>query len=188
MDHLVERMRRAPCDEIRIVTRPDKADVIANAERQGIEVVRARPQSLAESILTGARALPRDDVVLIGFPDSVWDPVDGYRSLLHLLDAGWQVALGLFRASDLRRYEPVLLGAGGRVETIEFKPERPSSDWLWGCAAAQAHVLEGLDGQSEPGIYFDALAAEGRVGGVRLTGIYVDIGTPSGLKEARAAR
>lgn len=185
MDHLVERMVKAPCDEIRVVTRPDKTDVIENALRHGAVVVEARPASLGESILAGAKGCSKGDVVLLGFPDSIWEPVDGFTSVLTLLRRGWEVALGLFQGGEMWRYEPVVLGDRGRVERIEFKPERPSSDWLWGCAATSAGTLRGLAGEQEPGRYFDALAARGVVGGVRLSAGYVDIGTPGGLREAQ---
>ena len=186
MDYLVERMRLAPCSEIRVVTRPDKVDVIDNARRHGATIVEGRPASLAESILLGVRGLPDEGVVAIGFPDSIWEPVDGFASVLALLANGWDVALGLFRGSETWRYEPVVLEAE-RVTRIEFKPPRSSSDWLWGCAAATARTLLGLEGRDEPGPYFDELAQGGAVGGVRLSGSYIDIGTPSGLREAQAS-
>jgi glucose-1-phosphate thymidylyltransferase len=183
MDFLVERMRAAPCTELRVVTRPEKLDVIRNAARHGATVIRARPPTLADSILAGMSGLADDDVVLLGFPDSIWEPVDGFRQVVALLSAGWEIGLGLFRAVDLRRYEPALLEEPDRVVGIEFKPERPSSDWLWGCAAASAGALRGLEGEAEPGVYFDRRCDEGVVGGVRLSESYVDMGTPEGLSE-----
>jgi glucose-1-phosphate thymidylyltransferase len=186
MDYLVERMKAAPCTELRVVTRPEKADVIANARLHGATVIEARPATLADSVLAGIEGLARHDVVLLGFPDSLWEPVDGYRPVLELLRAGdWDVALGLFRDdTELRRYEPVVLRRDGvTVERIEFKPDSPSSDWLWGCAATTAGVVRGLDGE-EPGIYFDALARQGRVGAVRLSEDYLDMGTPDSLQLA----
>src|SRR5687767_11544688 len=50
MDYVVERMRAAPCDEVRVVTRPDKQDVIGHAAALGASVVEARPETLAESV------------------------------------------------------------------------------------------------------------------------------------------
>lgn len=184
MDYLVERMRAAPCTEVRVVTRPDKQDVVANAARHGATVIEASPSTLAESVLTAMRGLAGDDVALLGFPDSIWEPIDGFTRVIDLLEAGWSVGLGLFRAKDLRRYEPVVLEDSGRVLGIEFKPENPSSSWIWGCAAATVRALRGLEGEDEPGVYFDSLSRQGRVGGVRLSDTYVDIGTPAGLREA----
>jgi glucose-1-phosphate thymidylyltransferase len=184
MDYLVERMRRAPCSELRVVTRPEKRDVIENATRHAVRVVEARPASPAASFFAGMRDLADDDVVLLGYPDSIWEPVSGYARVLELLDAGWGIALGLFRAEDLRRYEPVVFDDSGKVIRIEFKPERPSSSWLWGCAAAPARALRGLERAEEPGVYFDALCGQGIVGSVCLSDTYVDMGTREGLREA----
>jgi phosphoribosyl 1,2-cyclic phosphodiesterase len=185
MDYVVERMRHAPCAELRVVTRPAKRDVIENAARHGAKVIEADPASLGESLICGIEGLDDDDVVLVGFPDSIWEPVDGYSRVLRLLDDGWAVGLGLFEAQEMRRYEPVVADDSGRVRRIEFKPDRPSSSWLWGCAAVRAGTLRALRGRDEPGPFFDSLAAEGRVGAVRLPGRYLDMGTPAGLDQAR---
>jgi glucose-1-phosphate thymidylyltransferase len=186
MDYLVDRMRAAPCSELRVVTRPDKRDVIENAARHGATVVEASPASLAGSLAAGMHGLADEDVVLFGFPDSLWEPLEGYQRLLELLDDGWEVALGLFRAEegDLPRYEPVVVDESGRVVRIEFKPERPSSSWIWGCAAARVSALRGLEREEEPGVYLDSLCRRGIVAGVRLSEGYVDMGTHDGLRKA----
>jgi ribonuclease BN (tRNA processing enzyme)/CTP:molybdopterin cytidylyltransferase MocA len=187
MDHLIERMRAAACDQLRVVTRPEKADVIENAGRHGAMVISARPASLAESLLRGIDGLADDDVVLVGFPDSIWEPIDGYSRVLRLLEEGWDAGLGLFRVdADMRRYEPVVADRTGRVRRIEFKPDHPSSNWLWGCAAAPVAVLRGLEGHTEPGILFQSLAERGVVGSVRLSDRYLDMGTPEALTQAEA--
>jgi glucose-1-phosphate thymidylyltransferase len=187
MDYLVERMRAAPCDELRVVTRPDKRDVIENAKRHGATVIEAQPVSLAESFATGMRGLAGDDVVLFGFPDAIWHPADAYRRILPLLESGWKVALGLFPAADLTRYEPVVFDESSRVLRIEFKPPRPSSSFIWGCAAATASALSSLEEEEEPGVLFNKLAASGAVGCLPLEGSYLDMGTPQGLSEAEAS-
>jgi hypothetical protein len=69
------------------------------------------------------------------------------------------------------------------VARIEFKPERPSSRWIWGCAAARARVLREIGGD-EPGPFFDSLSRRGLVGGVPLSDTYVDMGTREGLEHA----
>jgi dTDP-glucose pyrophosphorylase len=188
MDYLIERMRAAQCTELRVVTRQDKRDVAENATRNGAAVIEASPSTLAESILTGMRGLAEDDVVLLGFPDSIWEPVDGFARVIELLGTGWDVGLGLFRATDLRRYEPVLFESSGKVLRIEFKPEQPSSSWIWGCAAAAVRTLRGLELEEEPGVFFDSLCRDERVAGVCLSDTYIDMGTRPGLREAAEGR
>ena len=187
MDFLVERMLDASCTELRVVTRPEKRDVIENAARHGATVIEAYPPSLAASVLAGLRGLADDDVVMFGFPDAIGEPVDSLTRIIPLLDDGWEVVLGLVqaaRAEDLPRHEPVLFDESGTVRRIEFKPARPSSTWIWSCAVASARALRGLEGEAEPGVYFDSLCPEGRVGSLLLPGTFLDIGTPARLREA----
>jgi hypothetical protein len=184
MDYLIERMQRAPCSELRVVTRPEKQDVIENAARHGATVIESRPPSPAASFFAGMRDLSDDDVVLLGYPDSIWEPVDAYATVLELLDSGWDLGLGLFRAEDLRRYEPVIFDESGKVLRIEFKPEHPSSKWIWGCAAAPVRMLRGLECEEEPGVYFNSMCARGIVGGACFSGTYIDMGTHDGLRHA----
>ena len=187
MDFVIERMRAAPCSELRVVTRPDKRDVIEHSARHGAVVVEAEPQSLAESFLAGIEGLDDADLVLLGFPDSIWEPLDGYARLMAFRSSGWEVALGLLGSSEMTRHEPVLFDPSGRVSGLEFKPEHPSADRTWGLAIAPAGTLRALRGESEPGFLFDRLARDGRVGALPLPGTFLDIGTPAGLREAQEA-
>src|SRR5215211_2788599 len=57
LDYLVERMRVAPCDEVRVVTRPEKRDVAERARALGAHVVEGHPQSVADSLLLGMDGL-----------------------------------------------------------------------------------------------------------------------------------
>jgi NDP-sugar pyrophosphorylase family protein len=186
MDYLLERMQAVGPSEIRVVTRPDKTDVADNARAHGARVIEATPATLAESVAAGLDQVAEDDVILLGFPDSIWEPVDGFARVLEVLQRGFDVALGLFRPrpEDLPRYEVVVAGEDGVVHGIEFKVPRPSAEWSWGIAAARASALDALRGEMEPGLLFHALAAQGRVGSVRLSSSYVDMGTHEGLRHA----
>jgi NDP-sugar pyrophosphorylase family protein len=187
MDYLVERMLQVPDARLRVVTRPEKEDVIARARDHGAEVIEAYPESLGASVFAGTAGLDDEDIGMIGFPDSVWDPVDAYVRTLALLDQGWDVALGLLRAPDMRREEPVITDDSGRVLRMEFKPENPSADHTWATAAAPIRVLRGLEDEPEPGIYFNRLAQDGRVGAIYMSGEFLDMGTVRGLELTRAA-
>ena len=92
MDYLVERMRAAPCDELVVVTRPEKKDVVVHAAALGARVIEANPSSLGESLSFGLAGLADTDVVLFGFPDSIWEPADGFLQVLALFGEGWTVA------------------------------------------------------------------------------------------------
>ena len=185
MDNLVERMRAGGCTRVRVVTRPEKEDVIAHAAEFGAEVVLGHPATVSESFLAGMAGLPEDDVVLIGFPDTLWEPVDGYAPLVEAVQDGADVAVGLFTidAADLPRSDVVVFGANGRIARIDVKPIRPASEWIWGCAAARTRMWAGLDRAEWPGSYIDLLCREGRdVRGIELSDIWLDVGTKEALR------
>ena len=189
LEYLVERMRVVDPDELRLVTRPEKSDLVDYAGRNGLELVKGRPATAAQSIALGAEGLDGEDVVLIGFPDTVWDPVDGYARLLPRL-AEVDVVLGVFRGRDdeqLRRSDVVVLGEHGLVTRIEVKADEPSSELIWGLAVARRRALEGLERHVDPGHLFDGLARRGdKVIGVMLPGKFLDIGTPESLEAAQS--
>ena len=182
LEYVVDRMRAVPAAEIRVVTRPDKADVVEHARRLGATVVEARPPSAAASIHLGTAGLDADDVVLVGFPDSVWEREDGFVAVVAALGHGADVALGCFRSDELERSDVVVADEDGIVRAVQVKPSRPASEWIWGCAAARPCALAGLAEHAHPGTLFDRLARAGRVRAVRLDGEFVDIGTPEAVE------
>ena len=187
MDYLVERMCAVDGAELRVVTRPEKRDVVAHARRLGARVIEGRPASVGESVCLGLAGVAPDDVVLLGFPDSMWDPLDGFATLAGALGDGVEVVLGCFRSRELERSDVVVLEERGVVEAVQVKPSRPASDWVWGCCAARMRALDGLARHDEPGTLFDELAGAGVVRGVRFEGEFLDIGTPEALERVRGA-
>jgi glucose-1-phosphate thymidylyltransferase len=120
MDYVVERLRAAECRELRVITRPDKADVIEHAQALGAEVVRGTPATLAASIALGLRGLADSDVVLVGLPDTLWEPIDGYVQLIeHLSEA--DAVLGVFESDEPERSDVVVLDERGAVRRVHVK-------------------------------------------------------------------
>lgn len=183
MDYLVDRMRATPADELRVVTRPDKPDVAFHARRLGARVVEGTPSSVAQSVRLGVEDLDADDVVLIGFPDTIWEPLSGFAELLGALE-GNDAVLGLFRTPDLARSD-VVVAEGERVRAIAVKPAEPPSELIWGCAAVRRSALERLAEHDEVGHLLDDLARAGRVCAVHLSDSWLDIGTPEALARAQ---
>jgi dTDP-glucose pyrophosphorylase len=187
LDYLAERMRCGGATQLRVVTRAEKEDVIEHCSRIDAQVVLASPATVAESIAIGLRGMAPNDVVLIGFPDTVWEPIDGYRPLVELVAAGAAIALGLFRirASDLARSDVVVVDSQLRVLGVHVKPEHPPSDVIWGCAAARAVALGGLERAEGPGAHVHRLCSKGvDVRACILSEKWLDIGTMSALEEA----
>jgi dTDP-glucose pyrophosphorylase len=188
MDYVVERMRRGGCDELRVVTRPEKADVIAHAAEIGATVVLAYPRTTSESFAKGMEGLASEDVVLIGWPDTLWEPEDGYVPLVEAVERGHEIALGLFETEELERSDVISFDERGRVTGVHIKPADPPSGWIWGCAAARLRALAGLEREEWPGSFFDSLCKQGiELHATRLSSVWLDIGTREALDRALAA-
>ena len=186
MDHLVERMRLAPCTGLRVVTRPEKVDVVEHAASLGAEVVQGHPATLAESLRLGIEGLAPTTIVLFGFTDSMWTPVDGFARLRQTLESrAAGVVVGLFETPHPERCEIVSVGLDGTLAGILFKPSHPPSNVMWGCFAARASELAGLERFAEPGLFLDDLCRTRAVQTVRL-GEYLDFGTREALDVARS--
>ena len=189
MDHVIERMRRAGCTELRIVTRPEKEDVIAHAQGLGASIVLGYPSTTSESFAQGIVGLAPEEIVLLGWPDTIWEPEDGYRPLVRAVEGGHEIALGLFQTPDLERSDVVSFDDAGRVTGIHIKPAKPPSSWIWGCAAARAGALAGLEREEWPGSFFDSLCKKGsELYSVRLSDVWLDIGTSEALERAAALK
>lgn len=183
MDYVVERMHAGGATALYVVTREEKDDVIDHARTLGAHVVLADPETVTESFAAAIRQLADDDIVLVGWPDTIWEPLDGYRQLVDAVDAGREVAIGLFElTSDLERSDVVTVTAGGLVERVYVKPAVPPTSWVWGCAAARARALRRLEEDPWPGGYFDRLARQGvEIAAVCLSDVWLDIGTKDAL-------
>jgi glucose-1-phosphate thymidylyltransferase len=186
IDRLVDRMRAGGADEVRVVTRPDKHDLIGHALAEGATIALGEPANVSESVLLGAAGAAGDDVALVGFPDTLWEPLDGFVRLLAALEDRFAGVLGLFTTSEPERSDVVEVDANGVVTAIHVKPERPPSSLIWGCCAVRVCALEGIRQHAQPGTLFKTLAPEGKLAGMRLSDRWLDIGTPEALKLARA--
>ena len=186
MDHLIERMRVGGCSDIRVVTRPEKADVIAHARELGLTIIPGHPRSVSESLLLGAQRAHPDDLVLLGFPDTVWEPIDGFARIMESL-GNFEVVLGLFQGQEPQRSDIVEVTEAGIVTSIRAKPRRAFSSLIWGCAVARRRALAGFADDPEPGVVFDALCRGGGVMGLYLSDHFVDIGTIEALRKLSGA-
>jgi glucose-1-phosphate thymidylyltransferase len=185
MDYVVERMNIAGCDELRVVTRPEKKDVVAHARTLGATVVLGHPETPSESFAAGIDGLDHEDIVLIGWPDTLWEPENGYVPLVDAIHGGADIALGLFEAppADLRRSDVIAFDAFGGVAGIHVKPTHPPSGSIWGCAVARARALHGLEGEEWPGSFFELRRRQGlQLRGIRLSDRWLDVGTKEALQ------
>ena len=181
MDYCVDRMQFATPERIRVVTRAAKTDLLAHASGLGLEVILGETRSSAHSIGLGIAGLDPEDIVLIGFPDTLWGPIDGFRTLVETVSKGSDIALGIFHSDEPERCDVVILERDDRVGSVLVKPSPAPSNQIWGCAAARRNALAGMEEFDQPGQFFDRMCGELTVTGVWLSDRFTDIGTPEQL-------
>ena len=181
IDHLLARLGVA--DELRVVVRPAKHDLIEHLEGRATVVV-GEPPTVSASLALGLAGLADDDVILVGFPDTLFGPEDAFALLVEALRGRRDVVLGAFTFAEPSRSD-VLELRGDTVARVHVRPVEPGSDVVWGCLAARRGALERIDRYPEPGLLLDELARAGRIAAVRFPGELVDLGTPESLAAAR---
>ena len=183
MTYLLDRMRRGGATRVIVTTRPEKRDVIAVAGDAGAEVVLGEPVDLGASLRLAAQDLDDEDIALVGFPDSVWTPFDGFRRLVEGVVAGEPIVLGIFDSPTPSTGEVAVLDAAGRLADLEIKSPTPSASAIWAIAAARVAILREV---LADGVVGEALVRRtaGHPIAVERLGRVLDIGTPATLRAA----
>jgi glucose-1-phosphate thymidylyltransferase len=191
-EFLIDRMIHAGADRVCVVLSPEKTDIIPYyarhwAARRFCYVVQERPSGLCDALFRALPVMRDDEDVLIGLPDTVWFPSDGYSRL-----PPGELSFLLFAVDDARRFDAVL-AHDGRVSEIRVKDERIGTGWVWGAFRMPATIFRTLHALwSEPGrgdeyvgtLVNAYLARGGRAVGVPAGERYYDVGTVDGYRAA----
>lgn len=192
-EYLVERMVRGGATRVCFVVSPGKADVLAYyggcaCDAHVSFTVQPQPAGLCDALFRPLPMIADGDPVLVGLPDTVWFPADGFA---RLPDAG--LSFLLFPVERPEVFDAVVTDEAGRVLEIQVKQPAPSTHWVWGAFKLTGGVMRELhalwlrrDRRDEyVGTLVNAWLAEGgRAVGVRAGETYVDVGTLGGYREA----
>lgn len=192
-EFLVERMIRAGADKLCFVIAPCKTDILEyyGSRLWGADiayVVQPSPGGLCDALFRAAPLIAPDESVLIGLPDTIWQPEDGFAQLPN--DA---LSFLLFPVEHPEFFDAVVMDGDGRVQEIDVKQENARSNWIWGAVRMPGHIFHELyrlwcrpDRMDEYlGTLVNAWIREGgRAVGVRAGTAYVDVGTLHGYREA----
>ena len=192
-EYLVERMIRAGAQQICFVVSPGKTDIMQYfGGRLGATAicytVQQDPSGLCEALFTALPFISADDEVLVGLPDTVWFPADGFRLL-----PAHQFSLLLFPVQHPELFDAVVTDERGSVLQVQVKVSNPKTHWVWGAFRLPGFVLAELHNlwctrrprDEYIGTLINAyLARGGSVNAVNAGELYVDVGTVRGYHEA----
>lgn len=192
-EFLVERMIAGGANRMCFVLSPGKSDIFEYycGGYDGADfcyVVQPRPQGLCDALFRAIPLVHSEDIVMVGLPDTIWFPVDGFARLDEST-----LSFLLFKVDRPEVFDAVVTDGRGLVQEIQVKSSQPKTDWVWGAFQMPGHVFQELhdlwlrrDKQDEYfGTLVNAYLAGGHVAtGVKAGEIYVDVGTLNGYREA----
>ena len=186
-------MIRGGATKICFVVSPGKTDIL---EYYGSKVysvhvcytVQSQPSGLCDAIFRAMPFIADDEQVMIGLPDTIWFPEDGFSLLEDDV-----LSFLLFPVDRPEVFDAVVTDDAGLVQEIQVKSSEPRTNWIWGAFKMPGRVLRELhrlwqdrNCQDEyMGTLVNAwLAGGGRALGVHAGETYVDVGTVNGYREA----
>ena len=192
-EYLVERMISAGANKLCFVIAPGKTDILEyyGSRLWGADiayVVQPAPGGLCDAVFRAVPFIPEDESVLIGLPDTVWMPQDGFARLPEET-----LSFLLFPVEHPEFFDAVVTDEQGRVLHIDVKQKDAHSRWVWGGIRIPGrifHALYALRCRPERrdeylGTLVNAWLAEGgRAIGVPAGAAYVDVGTLNGYRAA----
>jgi dTDP-glucose pyrophosphorylase len=192
-EYLLRRMVAAGADKICFVIGPGKSDILeyyaAGFQHAAtVFVVQPTPAGLCDAIFSASSLVREDEQVLIGLPDTVWYPEDGFAALPDDV-----LSFLLFPVDEPQHFDAVVVDDAGRVCEIQVKQLGARSNWVWGAFKMPGCILHDLQrlwrrpGRRDEyiGTLINAYLAEGRQAfGFKVGSDYVDVGTFNGYRAA----
>lgn len=192
-EFLIERMIRGGATQICFVISPGKSDILEyyGGQVESVDLcytVQPSPSGLCDALFRSIPLIQPQDQVLIGLPDTVWFPEDGFCTL-----PDCTLSFLLFPVERPELFDAVVCDDLGKVLQIEVKKPKPKSQWIWGAFKMPGHVFHDLYRlwceREKADEYMGTLVNEyilrgGEVQGVRAGETYVDVGTLHGYREA----
>jgi glucose-1-phosphate thymidylyltransferase len=192
-EYLLDRMVRAGATKICFVIAPGKSDVMnyyggSYAGASICYAVQARPSGLCDALFTALPFVEPQHDILIGLPDTVWYPDDGFSRL-----APGAFSFLLFPVSRPEFFDAVVTDSDGRVQEIQVKRRDAATSWIWGAFRLPGSVLSDLhllwERRERQDEYIGTLVNAYLHGGgsahaVRAGTTYMDVGTVQGYRGA----
>lgn len=192
-EYLVERMIAGGATKICFAISSGKSDILAYyggqiGRTEIAYVVQPSPAGLCDAIFRAVPFVHPDEPVLIGLPDTIWYPENGFALLPDDV-----LSFLLFPVARPQFFDAVVTDDTGQVLEIQVKQPKPRSAWIWGAIKMPGRVLHALhELWSEPDRrdeYFGTLvnaylARGGTARGISAGEAYVDVGTLHGYREA----
>jgi dTDP-glucose pyrophosphorylase len=192
-EYIMDRMRIAGATNVCIVVSPGKSDIIKYYGNNFVNIpicyiIQQNPCGICDAIFKAIPLIDDDDTVMVGLPDTVWFPEDGFSRLKDNL-----FSFLLFPVDKPEFYDAVQIDKLGNVSSIIVKQPGVNEKWIWGAFKMPGKVYKSLfflwEKMEQKVEYFGTLVNKYLQEGGNAMGItegisYVDVGTINGYREA----
>jgi len=192
-EYLCERMITGGADKLCFVIAPGKSDILeyyggSYGSASIAYVVQPEASGLCDAIFRVAPLIAPEEHLLVGLPDTIWMPADGYQAL-----PDGVLSFLLFPVDNPSVFDAVETDEAGNVREIQVKRKDASTNWIWGGFKMPGRILHELlalwiereRADEYMGTLVNSyLAKGGRALGVRAGQAYVDVGTLEGYRAA----
>lgn len=192
-DFIVERMACGGVHTISFVISPYKTDILRyhGAGQHNVHYVyhvQGTPKGLCDAVFCPAPLIRESETVLIGLPDTVWFPMDGYCKL-----PNGTLSFLLFPVQSPWNFDVVNTAEDDEVQSIQVKDPQARNPWIWGAIKMPGHIYHALhqlwERRRRKDEYLGTLVNEwlaqgGKAVGIRAGTQYLDVGTIEGFHQA----
>ncbi|PYX21819.1 MAG: nucleotidyltransferase, partial [Acidobacteria bacterium] len=143
-EYLLERMLIAGATRVCFVISPAKTDIMSYFGGQVgnasiCYAVQQNPNGLCDALFSALPFIAAEDEVLVGLPDTIWFPVEGFE----LLPDGLLSFL-LFPVAQPELFDAVITNEAGFVQEIQVKRRGAASEWIWGAFKRSGKIMADL--------------------------------------------
>jgi dTDP-glucose pyrophosphorylase len=143
-EYLLDRMLLAGATRVCFVISPAKTDIMNYFGGQISDAaicyaIQPNPSGLCDAIFTALPFVSPGDDVLVGLPDTVWFPENGFTELPRRL-----FSFLLFPVGKPELFDAVVTDDRDRVLEVQVKTAGASTKWVWGAFRIPAEDLANL--------------------------------------------
>jgi glucose-1-phosphate thymidylyltransferase len=205
---LIESLQEAEANKSYIILRKGKWDIpeyLLDGRAAGIPLAYIVSESTRGVPYTLDKAYPfiDDSIILLGFPDIIFEPLDAFTQLLNQQQVtGADLVLGLFKTDKPEKADMVVFDRNGRLKDIIIKPKESQQIYTWIIAVwtpvftqfmhdylnDENSTLNHTHNELHIGdVVRAAIQAEMKTSYVQFdSGSFLDIGTPAELKKTKS--
>lgn len=205
---LLESFQDTIATKAYIILRKGKWDIpeyLLDGRAAGIPLAYIVSESTKGVPYTLDKAYPfiSDNIIMLGFPDIIFEPLDAFTQLLNQQQTtGADLVLGLFKTDKPEKADMVVFDKNGYLKDIIIKPEQSQQIYTWIIAVWTPVFTKFMHGQlKDKNSPLNHIQGELHIGDIVRSAIkegmntsyvqfdsgsFIDIGTPAELKKTKS--